>query len=148
MERTQINVSEHNVTWKDEDEEGADAPNHTDDLADVRHKHGDEQCRYYPQNRQHVAAAAFQLRYHPAIAPSPPAQQGFLDHWPVLQEQEGLWIISFQEITVGNTVNQGYGEILQFVLTALRMRWPLFGITFDYFFKIKIWLKTQYVITM
>lgn len=44
MERTRINVSEHTGTWKDEDEEGADAPDHTDDLADVRDKHGDEQC--------------------------------------------------------------------------------------------------------
>lgn len=80
MERTQIDISEHDVTWKDEDEEGADAPDHADDLADVRDKHGNEQCCYYPQDRQHVAAAAFQFRYHPAVAPSPPAQQGLLDH--------------------------------------------------------------------
>lgn len=69
------------VTWKDKDEEGADPSDDTDDLADVRYKHGYEQCRHYPQDRQHIAAAAFKRHRRNAVTPSPPAQEGVLDHW-------------------------------------------------------------------
>lgn len=68
------------LTWEDENEEGADASDDTDDLADVWEKHGDDQRGYEPQHRQRVAAAFLKLRHPPAATPSPPAQQRLLDH--------------------------------------------------------------------
>lgn len=81
-------ICSRHVTWKDENKESADPSDDTDDLADVWHKHGDEHGHRYPQDRQHVAAAAFKLRGHCAITPPPPAQQGVLDHRS--DDQEGF----------------------------------------------------------
>lgn len=80
-------AAERTLTWEDENEEGADASDDTDDLADVWEEHGDDQRGYEPQHRQRVAAAVLKLRRPPAATPSPPAQQRLLDHWPGLEEQ-------------------------------------------------------------
>lgn len=78
--RNEKAVSPSSLTGEDEDEEGADASDHADDLADVWDKHGDDQRGDEPQYRQNVAAAVLQLRRRPAAAPSPAAQQRLLDH--------------------------------------------------------------------
>lgn len=79
-------VSPSALTGEDEDEEGADASDHADDLADVWDKHGDNQRGDEPQYRQNVATAVLQLRRRPAAAPSPAAQQRLLDHRPGVED--------------------------------------------------------------
>lgn len=39
-------------TWEDEDEESTDAPNDTDDVANVRHKQGNDQSYDNPNGRK------------------------------------------------------------------------------------------------
>lgn len=68
------------TTWKDKDEEGTDASDDADDLADVWYEHGNEQCHRYPQHCQCVSAAAFELHCHRAAAIPPPAEQQVLYH--------------------------------------------------------------------
>lgn len=74
-------------TWENEDEKGADSSNHTDDLADVRHKYGEEQRHRDPQHRHSVAASPLQLRG--ALTRTPPPQQLVLDDRPGEQQEEG-----------------------------------------------------------
>lgn len=81
-------------TWKDEDEEGTDSSNDADDFADVGHKHGDEQCHCYPQDCQHIAAAAFCLHGHHTLTAPPPAQQRVLDHGSDMQE----WVCLIKQL--------------------------------------------------
>lgn len=69
-------------TWKDEDEEGADATDDTDDLTHVRDKHCDEESDRDPDHGQNNATVVLERPcYHGDAAPD--TQQQILNYRPV-----------------------------------------------------------------